>query len=123
MENTVRSDERGLAQKADQGGLSQEKGMPRALRSSPTTVQNVGIEIARIYRKTKRGEISTPYGYRLVQMLAVLKSCLESATLEQRLNSKPRLRKVSINTSGLEWCPDGWRYRETHRGSCSADRL
>jgi hypothetical protein len=87
MENTVRSDERGLAQKADQGGLSQEKGMPRALRSSPlTTVQNVGIEIARIYRKTKRGEISTPDGYRLVQMLAVLKSCLESATLEQRLS-------------------------------------
>ena len=61
--------------------------MPRALRSSPlTTVQNVGIEIARIYRKTKRGEISTPDGYRLVQMLAVLKSCLESATLEQRLS-------------------------------------
>ena len=49
----MRSDERGLAQKADQGGLSQEEGMPRALRSSPlTTVQNVGIEIARIYRKT-----------------------------------------------------------------------
>jgi hypothetical protein len=49
------------------------------------TVQNVGIEIARIYRATKRGKISTPDGYRMVQMLAVLKSCLESATLEQRL--------------------------------------
>jgi hypothetical protein len=49
------------------------------------TVQNVGIEIARIYRKTNRGEISTPDGYRMVQMLAVLKQCLETTTLEQRL--------------------------------------
>jgi hypothetical protein len=49
------------------------------------TVQNVGIEIARIYRKTKRGEIETADGYRMVQMLAVLKQCLETAALEQRL--------------------------------------
>ena len=49
------------------------------------TVQNVGIEIARIYRRTKRGEISTPDGYRMVQMLAVLKTCLEASALEQRL--------------------------------------
>ena len=60
--------------------------MPRALRSvSLTSVQNVGIEIARIYRKTKRGEISTPDGYRMVQMLAVLKACLESSEFERRL--------------------------------------
>jgi hypothetical protein len=59
-----------------------------ALSRTPklTTVQNVGIEISRIYRATKRGKISTPDGYRMVQMLAVLKSCLESATLEQRLS-------------------------------------
>ena len=49
-----------------------------ALSRTPklTTVQNVGIEISRIYRATKRGKISTPDGYRMVQMLAVLKSCL-----------------------------------------------
>ena len=58
-----------------------------ALSRTPklTTVQNVGIEISRIYRATKRGKISTPDGYRMVQMLAVLKTCLESAMLEQRL--------------------------------------
>ena len=58
-----------------------------ALSRTPklTTVQNVGIEISRIYRATKRGKISTPDGYRMVQMLAVLKSCLELATLEQRI--------------------------------------
>jgi hypothetical protein len=62
--------------------------MPRALRSSPLdTVQNVGIEIARVYRKTKKGEITTPDGDRMVQMLAVLKSCLESAMFEQRIAS------------------------------------
>ena len=50
-------------------------------------MQNVGIEISRIYRATKRGKISTPDGYRMVQMLAVLKSCLESATLESRIEA------------------------------------
>ena len=60
--------------------------MPRGLRSWPLdTVQNVDTEIARIHRKTKRGEISTPDGYRMLQMLAVLKTCLESYLLEQRL--------------------------------------
>jgi hypothetical protein len=60
-----------------------------ALSRTPklTTVQNVGIEISRIYRATKRGKISTPDGYRMVQMLAVLKSCLESATLESRIEA------------------------------------
>ena len=34
--------------------------MPSGLRIYPLdTVQNVGIEIARIYRKTKKGEITT----------------------------------------------------------------
>jgi hypothetical protein len=58
-----------------------------ALSRTPklTTVQNVGIEIARIYRATKRGAVSTPDGYRMVQMLAVLKTCLEASALEQRL--------------------------------------
>ena len=52
--------------------------MSRGLRIYPLdTVQNVGIEIARIYRRTKKGDISTPDGYRMVQMLAVLKTCLE----------------------------------------------
>ena len=60
--------------------------MSRGLRIYPLdTVQNVGIEIARIYRKTKKGEILTPDGYRMVQMLAVLKSCLKSAMFEQRI--------------------------------------
>ena len=60
-----------------------------ALSRTPklTTVQNVGIEISRIYRATKRGKISTPDGYRMVQMLAVLKTCLESATLESRIEA------------------------------------
>ena len=39
----------------------------------------------RIYRATKRSKIATPDGYRMVQMLAVLKTCLESSALEQRL--------------------------------------
>ena len=53
--------------------------MADALSRTPklTTVQNVGIEISRIYRATKRGKISTPDGYRMVQMLAV-----KSATAE-----------------------------------------
>lgn len=49
------------------------------------TVQNVGIEISRIYRLTKRGEIPTPDGYRMVQMLAVLKQCLETSEIERKI--------------------------------------
>jgi hypothetical protein len=49
------------------------------------TVQNVGIEISRLYRRTKRGEITTPDGYRMVQMLAVLKQCLETSEIERKI--------------------------------------
>lgn len=60
--------------------------MPRGLTICPLdSVQNVGIEIARVYRKVKKGEINTSDGYRMVMILSVLKSCLESSALEQRL--------------------------------------
>ena len=49
------------------------------------TIQNVAIEISRIYRMTKKGQLSTGDGFRMVSMLAILKQCLESCELERRL--------------------------------------
>ena len=50
-----------------------------------TSLQNIGIELARLYRRAKRGEITTSDGYKLAQILVALKQCLETAALEQRL--------------------------------------
>ena len=49
------------------------------------TVQHVGIELARTYRRMKRGDIDTQDGYRMAAVLNILRQCLETAALEQRL--------------------------------------
>ncbi len=60
--------------------------MSRGLRIYPLdTVQNVGIEIARIYRKTKKGEILTPGRISDGADARRAESCLESAMFEQRI--------------------------------------
>jgi hypothetical protein len=62
----------------------------------------VGIEIGRLYRLARRKEIETIEAYRLALVLQVLKACLETTEIEQRLaeieaavlareNYKPRL--------------------------------
>jgi hypothetical protein len=71
-----------------------------------TTIQNVGIEIARVYRKTKRGEIDTGDGYRLVQMLAVLRTCLETSELEKKIEALEL-----VVARGLEQRPEHFRPR------------
>jgi hypothetical protein len=50
-----------------------------------TSIGRVGIEIARVYRKTRRKEIASADGMRLVQMLLGLKACHESTETERRL--------------------------------------
>ena len=50
-----------------------------------TSVGMVGIEIGRLYRLARRGEIETIEAYRLAQVLQVLKACLETTEIEQRL--------------------------------------
>jgi hypothetical protein len=50
-----------------------------------TSVGRVGIEIARLYRCARRGEIETIEAYRLASVLSVLKSCLEASEVERRL--------------------------------------
>ena len=99
-----------------------------ALSRTPklTTVQNVGIEISRIYRATKRGKISTPDGYRMVQMLAVLKTCLESATLEQphRQDLEAQADTAArLSISGQGSFRNGRQHREADRGSGGKGQL
>ena len=50
-----------------------------------TSVGMVGIEIGRLYRLARRKEIETIEAYRLAQVLQVLKACLETTEIEQRL--------------------------------------
>jgi hypothetical protein len=50
-----------------------------------TSVGMVGIEIGRVYRKVRHGEINAADGNRMVQMLLGLKACLETADVEKRL--------------------------------------
>jgi hypothetical protein len=70
-----------------------------------TSVGRVGIEIGRLYRKARRGEIETIEAYRLTQCLLGLKACLESSEIEQRL--------ADLETALLA----------THHGSANRPRL
>lgn len=45
----------------------------------------VGIEIARVYRQCRRGEMDTSEGYQFANILAILAKCLEQSSLEQRM--------------------------------------
>ena len=57
------------------------------MRTAPLrTVQNVGIEMANVYRRMKRGEVESSDGYRLVMVLAALQKNLEIVEVEKRLD-------------------------------------
>ena len=63
---------------------------PREQKRGPrigrlTSVSMVGVEIGRLYRLARRKEIETIEAYRLAQVLQVLKACLETTEIEQRL--------------------------------------
>ena len=63
---------------------------PRVKKRGPrigrlTSVGMVGIEIGRLYRLARRKEIETIEAYRLAQVRQVLKACLETTEIEQRL--------------------------------------
>jgi len=45
----------------------------------------VGVEIGRLYRLARRGEIDTLVAFRLAQILLGLKACLESSEFERRV--------------------------------------
>jgi hypothetical protein len=63
-----------------------------------TSIQNVSIEMSKVYRRTKRGEINSADGYRMVMMLAALKQCLESREFERRLTEM----EAAINKTGSD---------------------
>jgi hypothetical protein len=45
----------------------------------------VSVEIARIYRQCRRGEMDTSEGYRYANILSILAKCLEQSSIEQRM--------------------------------------
>jgi hypothetical protein len=69
--------------------------------SKLTSVARVGIEIGRVYRHVRRGELDSLEGLRMCQQLLALKACLETAEFEKRLDAieaaisnRPTLRVV-----------------------------
>jgi hypothetical protein len=50
-----------------------------------TSVARCGVEIGKLYRLMRRGELSTSDGLRMVNALLGLKACLESSEIEKRL--------------------------------------
>ena len=58
------------------------------------TLGRISSEIARVYRETRRNELSTTDGMRLVQMLIGLKTSLEAGDIEQQI---AELRELVTN--------------------------
>jgi hypothetical protein len=52
-----------------------------------TSVARCGVEIGKLYRLMRRGELSTSDGLRMTNCLLGLKACLESSEIERRLES------------------------------------
>jgi hypothetical protein len=50
-----------------------------------TSVGRVAIEVGRIYRAARRGDIDSIEAYRLASVLSVMAKCLETTAFEQRI--------------------------------------
>lgn len=50
-----------------------------------TSVARCGIEIGKLYRLMRRGELDTIEGVRMTQVLLGVKACLEYSNIEQRI--------------------------------------
>ena len=70
---------------------SHEPRMATNLKLVPTprldlkTLENIRVEMAKVYRAVKKGEIQTQEGTRLVYMLAQIGKIIEVAEIETRL--------------------------------------
>src|SRR5690349_12732248 len=72
------------------------------------TIQHVQIELARVYRKTKRGArqnedggFDTADGMRLCQILHTLRQALESSEFERRLSEMEAAVNKPVDTTPL----------------------
>jgi hypothetical protein len=50
-----------------------------------TSVGMIGVEIGRLYRLARRGDIETIEAYRLASVLSVMAKCLETTEFERRI--------------------------------------
>jgi Mn-dependent DtxR family transcriptional regulator len=50
-----------------------------------TSVGMVGVEIGRLYRLARRGDIESIEAYRLASVLSVMAKCLETSEFERRI--------------------------------------
>ena len=50
-----------------------------------TSVAMCGVEIGRLYRQMRRGDLDTIEGVRMTQVLLGMKACLEYSDIEKRM--------------------------------------
>ena len=50
-----------------------------------TSVGRVAIELGRLYRQARHGEVETIEAYRLATILSAMAKCLETSAFEERL--------------------------------------
>lgn len=58
---------------------------PRRSRATLRTLDDVAVELARLYRRAERGQIPTADASRLAYILTSLGKAIEAAVIEQRL--------------------------------------
>lgn len=51
-----------------------------------TSVGRVAIELGRLYRQARRGDVTTQDAARLATILAAMRQCLEASELERRID-------------------------------------
>jgi hypothetical protein len=51
------------------------------------TIGQVATELAKLYRRTRRGEVDVADASKLASVLAILRQCLEAGDVEQRIRS------------------------------------
>ena len=76
----------------------------------------LGVEIGKLYRLMRRGDLDTIEGVRMTQVLLGLKQCLEYSDIEQRMLALEAALTTSRPTTAIQTCCLMYRYE----ADCSA---
>ena len=77
-----------MLQRPYEGWLGNQKALERKRRvkiGRLTSVGRVAIELGRLYRQARHGEVETIEAYRLATILSAMAKCLETSAFEERL--------------------------------------
>jgi len=90
MNNIIIQTDNKLAAKQDN---SEEMSMPTPYRIDLKSIDDVRLEMAKVYRSMKSGELQSSDGTRLVYVLAQIGKMIELHDIESRLYALESLKK------------------------------